>query len=137
MMKTLKDQSESLFMESLGYLKTLERSLVRKSKFSNELLYQIAAMSIEKMLVAFLASHEINATHHTPMALIYEANTVEQMPDHIVETAKLIGRFESICSVSGFGYKIPNNEELKEMILGLVVIKNYVSERINSVPVPV
>ncbi len=129
-MNRLKDQSESVFGEALGYLKTLERTLIRKSKFSNELLYQIAAMSIEKLLVSLLASYEINATHHTPLALIEEANRVQQLPVSMTTTAELIGRFESICSFSGFGYKTPTDEELRTMIVGLIEIRDYVSERI-------
>jgi hypothetical protein len=126
----LEAQSESMFGEALGYLRTLERSLVRKSRFNNELLYQIAAMSLEKLLVALLATYDLNATHHTPVALIKEVNAIEQLPDSIVATGQLIGRFESICSMSGFGYKIPTDGELREMILGLLEIRDYVSARL-------
>lgn len=131
-MKRLSEQSESIFAEALGYLKTLERSLQRKSKFSNELLYQIAAMSLEKLLVSLLASHGINATHHTPLALIEEANSVKPLPESMTKTAELIGQYESICSLSGFGYKIPTDGELRTMILGLIEIKDYVGVSLHS-----
>jgi hypothetical protein len=131
-MKRLVEQSESVFAEALGFLKTLERSLQRKSKFNNELLYQITAMSIEKLLVSLLAYHGINATHHTPIALIREANTVKPLPESMIKTAELIGRYESICSISGFGYKIPADDELRQMILGLIEIKDYVGKCVHS-----
>ena len=121
-----------MFGEALGYLKTLERSLSRKSRFNNELLYQIAAITLEKLLVCLLASYEVNATHHTPLALIAEANSIQPLPVSMTTTAQLIGRFESICSLSGFGYRIPGEAELREMILGLLEIRNYVSARLGS-----
>lgn len=130
-MNNLKDQSESVFAEALGYLKTLEKSLQRKSRFSNELLYQITAMSIEKLLVSLLASYGMNATHHTPIALIKEANGIQPLPPSMTATAQLIGRFESICSISGFGYKIPNDDELRRMIVGLIEIRDYVAARVS------
>ena len=100
-MKSLKDQSESIFGEALGYLKTLERSLARKSRFNNELLYQIAAITLEKLLVALLASYEINATHHTPLALIEEANSTTFVPEG---TDAAIDGFGNIVIMLGGGF---------------------------------
>lgn len=127
-MNLLQPQAEKCYAEALGYMKTLEKSLSGKSKFTNELRYQMSAMTIEKMLVALLAHYEINATHHTPLALIHEAETVHKIPENIKETAKLIGKFESICSVEGFGYKMPNDEELRNIVIGLIEVKDFVGK---------
>ena len=129
-MDTMKEQAKTLLIEGNGFFKPLEQSLSRPSKFNNELLYQMSAMSFEKFMVALLAHHNVNAEHHTPMALVNEAKNYETIPDSITETGKLIGKFESICSLSGFGYKMPDNDELKQIIVGLVEVKQFVYGKI-------
>jgi hypothetical protein len=127
-MTSLELQTRSTFGEAAGYIKTLERSLERKSKFNNDLLYGMAAMSFEKLFVSFLAFHNINAMHHTPMALYKEANKLNPLPENFKETAKLLMKFESICSFDGFGYKTPTDSELHDLIVGLIDIRNFVSD---------
>jgi hypothetical protein len=131
-MSYTKEQSKKIFVEAEGYIRTLERSLERKSKFNNELLYQMSAMGFEKLFVALLAYHEINANHHTPLALIEEVETLLIVPKEINATAHLIGSYESICSVSGFGYKMPEDDVLREIIVGLIACKAFVESYIKS-----
>ena len=131
-MNYTQEQSKKIYAEALGYLKTLERSLERKSKFSNELLYQISAMGFEKLFVALLAFHKINANHHTPLALLNEVEALLTVPENIKTTARLIGSFESICSMSGFGYKMPNEEQLHQIIVGLIDCKTFVGTFIEA-----
>ena len=92
----------------------------------------MTAMCTEKFLVALLAYDNINATHHTPLALIKELEELRVIPETIKSTAHLVGKFESICSMSGFGYKIPNDEELQNMIIGLIEIKNFTTTIFNE-----
>lgn len=127
-MNPLQEQAQTTFTEAMGYIKTLEKSMIKQSRFNNDLLYSMAAMSFEKLFVSFLANHGINAMHHTPMALFKEANSVNQLPDTMKETAKLLSKFESICSFDGFGYKTPQTDELNRIINGLVEIRDYVGE---------
>jgi hypothetical protein len=127
-MNALHEQATSTFDEALKYILTLEKSLERKSRFNNDLLYNMVAMSFEKLFVSFLARHNINAMHHTPMALYKEANKVTPLPEYMKETAKLLTQFESICSFDGFGYKTPTPDELERMIFGLIAIREYMKQ---------
>jgi len=127
-MNALKQQADSTFSEAEKYISTLEKSLGKKSKFNDDLLYNMVAMSFEKLLVSYLARYDINATHHTPLALFQEANKTAALPTQAKETAKLIGKFESICSFDGFGYKTPTPEELSQMISGLVGIRDFMKQ---------
>jgi hypothetical protein len=113
------------FDEAIKYIQTLEKSLTRKSRFNNDLLYGMAAMGFEKLFVSMIARKGLNATHHTPMALYQEANGLHPLPEYMNDTAKLLGKFESICSMDGFGYKTPTDDELKSIIEGLVAIRQY------------
>ncbi|NJO68797.1 MAG: hypothetical protein HC830_05515 [Bacteroidetes bacterium] len=127
-MSALEQQAQSTFEEATGYMNTLERSLIRRSKFNNDLLYGIVAMTFEKLLVSLLANNNISALHHTPMALYKEANEVKAMPVHFKDTARLLMEFESICSFDGFGYKSPTDEQLKQLITGLLQVRDFVYE---------
>ncbi len=102
-------EMRSLAVSSLeyanGYFTTFQKSLANEnSRFDNDLLYQLAIMSVEKYFIALLARYDWNATHHMPIAMYKEALTFEPgLTDEMKQTAILVGKFEGICSVEGFG----------------------------------
>ena len=129
---SLKAHFSFTYSEASGYLKTLEGSLSKKSKFNNELLYNIVAMCTEKLFMTFLLHDGINATHHTPMALFNEVDKIYKLPQNFKNTARLISKFESICLMDAFGYKAPTDDELKKMIEGLIEISFYLDNVISN-----
>jgi len=132
-MYSLAEQSVNTFAEAKGYLKILEKSMKRKSKFTNDLLYNVISLCTEKLFMALLSHNQINATHHTPMALFNEANRLNKLPEEFRDTVKLISKFESICQFDSFGYKTPADSEIKQMATGLVNIKNYIDEKLQKI----
>lgn len=121
------EQAISLFSEGKGYMKTLEKHLETPSRFNNDTLFNIAVLSLEKMFVALLAHHEVEALHHTPMALFREAQSVNPgLTDDMKQTAKLIASHESICSLDDKGYTTPTDDEMKRIICGLIEMKDYI-----------
>jgi hypothetical protein len=118
-----------------GYFKVFQSSVEsNKSKFNNELLYQMAVLCFEKYLVGLLARYEWPATHHMPTALFKEAREFEPLlTDEMKETAILVGKFESICALDSFGYRIPTTDDLKEMLQGIRKIKKVVEIRIKEI----
>lgn len=131
-MKTIEsiweEQAISLFTEGKGFMKTLERHLDAPSRFNNDTLFNIAVLSFEKMFVALLAHHEIEALHHTPLALFKEAQSVNSgLTDEMKQTARLIASHESICSLDDKGYTTPTDKELRQIIAGLMEIKEFIS----------
>lgn len=130
----LEDNTLALYLEAEKYLKTLTKSTERKSRFDNDLLYSMTVMCCEKLFVSLLSHYDEMADHHMPVALYKQAKNVEpDLTPDMQETCRLINRFESICSIDGFGYKTPSDEELKTMILGLQDIYHIVNKRVMSV----
>lgn len=133
------DDMKSLAVSSLQYANsyygTFHKSLGREeTKFDNELLYQLAIMSVEKYLVALLARYDWAATHHMPVAMYKEALTFEpELTDEMKQTCILVGKFEGICSIDGFGYRIPSRAELELMDKGINEIKTLVEKRIAEI----
>ena len=114
-----------------GYYKVLTGTLNHRSRFDNDVLYGIVAMSFEKFMIALLSTYHQFATNHVPIFLFREARLVEdRLTDEMRETSKLIGQFESICSLDGFGYHTPSDIEIRTMIIGLSSISEFVNKRV-------
>lgn len=118
-----------------GYFSTFQKSLSsEQSRFDNDLLYQLAIMSIEKYFVALLARYDWNATHHMPVAMYKEALPFEpELTTDMKQTAILVGKFEAICSVDGFGYRMPSKDDLHAMDKGIQDIKTLVEKRLSEI----
>ena len=81
-----------------------------------------------------MARYDWNATHHMPIALYKEALTFDsELTDEMKKTSILVGKFEAICSLEGFGYRTPSTEELESMALGIKDIKELVEKRIAEI----
>jgi len=118
-----------------GYFTTFQKSLSSEhSRFDNDLLYQMAILSLEKYFIALLARYDWNATHHMPIAMYKEALTFEpELTDEMKQTAILVGKFEAICSIEGFGYRIPSKDDLQAMKSGIYDIKVLVEKRLSEI----
>jgi hypothetical protein len=117
-----------------GYFATLERGLTHQTRFNNDLRYNMAVICVEKYFVSLLACYELPASHHMPLALYKEAKEVEpELTDSMKETCKLVGKFEAICSIDGFGYKTPTDNDIEGMIVGMREIKALVEKRVGNI----
>lgn len=118
-----------------SYYSMLVKSLDKpKPRFDNDFLYNLAIMSTEKYFVALLARYDWNASHHMPLAMYKEALDFDpELPESIKQTAILVGKFEAICAIDGFGYRTPSHEDLQEMVKGIGELKLWVEKRKNEV----
>lgn len=131
----MKAQALSCLHYANGFYNTFQRSLRKTDKrFDNDLLYNFAVMSVEKYFVALLARYDWNGTHHMPLGLYKEAQDFEsELTENMKKTAILVGKFEAICSLDGFGYKTPTLEELHQMDSGILEIKQLVEKRLKEI----
>lgn len=117
-----------------GFFRMLQNSLNGKqSRFNDDFLYNLAVMSLEKYFVALLARYDWNASHHQPLALYKESLDFEpDLTEQMKQTAILVGKFEAICSLEGFGHRTPTIQELHAMASGIAEIKALVERRIGE-----
>lgn len=98
----------------------------KSSRFDNDLLYDFAVLSHEKYFVALMARYDWNATHHMPIALYKEALSFESgLTESMKHTSILVGKFEAICSLEGFGYRTLSTDELNPWLLDCRKLKNW------------
>jgi len=118
-----------------GFYSAFQKSLNNKnSRFDNDLLYDMAVLSHEKYFVALMARYDWHASHHMPIALFKEALEFDtELTDSMKKTSILVGKFEAICSLEGFGYRTPSTEELHAMAIGLQEIKELVEKRAGEI----
>ena len=133
--KEMQIQAQNCFQYADSYLKTFQNSLNNQnSRFNNDMLYNLAVMCTEKFYVALMARYDWNATHHMPISMYKEALTLDpELPTDFKDTAILVGKFEAICSLDGFGYHTPSNQELNSMSSGLQKLKSWVEKRMNEI----
>jgi hypothetical protein len=131
----MKAQAFSCLQYANGFYRTFQGSMNKPDhRFDNDLLYNFAVMSVEKYFVALLARYDWNGTHHMPLGLYKEALDFEpELTESMKKTAILVGKFEAICSLDGFGYRTPSNEELQQMDAGIHEIKMLVEKRLEEI----
>lgn len=131
----MKAQALSCLKYANGFYKSFQCSLNKTDRrFDNDLLYNFAVLSLEKYFVALLARYDWNGTHHMPLGLYKEAEDFETgLTESMKKTAILVGKFEAICSLDGFGYRTPTNEDLLKMETGIQEIKALVEKRLEEI----
>jgi len=118
-----------------GFFSAFQKSLNNKnSRFDNDLLYDMAVLSHEKYFVSLMARYDWHASHHMPIALYKEALEFDsELTESMKQTSILVGKFEAICSLDGFGYRTPSTEDLHAMEAGLREIKELVEKRAGEI----
>jgi hypothetical protein len=59
-----------------------------------------------------------------------------ELTDNMKQTCILVGKFEAICSIEGFGYRQPSKDDLAAMDKGINEIRALVEKRIEEVYMP-
>jgi len=131
----MRNHSLSCLEYANGFYSAFQKSLNNKnSRFNNDLLYDMAVLSHEKYFVALMARYDWHASHHMPIALFKEALEFDtELTDSMKKTSILVGKFEAICSLEGFGYRTPSTEELHAMAKGIQEIKELVEKRAEEI----
>ena len=88
-----------------------------------------------RLIDAYVDAHKyVFGKRAMPVALYKEAEEFEnELTESMKMTSILVGKFEGICSLEGFGYRTPEIEELTEMVKGMTEIKALVEKRLSEV----
>jgi len=128
-----KTLAQTTYSEACKYLAALKSGIDRPSRFNPMLRYNICVLCFEKLFVAYIAHLGMMAEHHVPLALFKETVKIDPaFPADFEEIARSVGRFESICSIDGFGYQTPTDRDIQGMISGLIKINDYIEKKIGN-----
>lgn len=98
------------------YLKTARNGLNRPSIFNNELIYQLTAMAIEKLLVGVYQFHQQMPVDHTLDGLVDDLASICPLDKELGESIKGIGRFDDMCPLVPVNRTTPNDMQIKAML---------------------
>lgn len=98
------------------YLNTATNGLARKSVFNNELIYQLTAMAVERLLVAVYQFHHQMPADHTLDGLVDGLTSFCLLEPNLAESIKGLGRFDDMCPLIPVRKSVPNDMEIKAIL---------------------
>jgi len=98
------------------YLKTAGNGLARPLVFNNELIYQLTAMAVEKLLVGVFQYHRKMPADHTLEGLVDELALFCPLDKDLADGIKGLGRFDDMCPLVPVNRSIPSDMEIKTIL---------------------
>ena len=100
----------------MQYLKTAEKGLNRRAVFNNELIFQLAAMSIEKIIVGLCQYYGQMPADHTLCGLVDALEAVCPLDKDLADMIRRIEQIDDMCSLSP-DHRVPPGDVEIEMSL--------------------
>ena len=98
------------------YLKTASNGRARPAVFTPELIYQVTAMAIEKLLVGIWQYHGQMPGDHTLEGLVDGLEPICPLEKDLAEDVKALGRFDDMCPLVPVNKHIPTDLEIQGML---------------------
>ena len=98
------------------YLNTACRGLSRPAVFNNELIFQLAAMAIEKLIVGVCQYHHRMPFDHTLSGLVAGLASECPMDDDLAEKIKRIEAFDDMCTLTPARRNCPEDEDIRQIL---------------------
>jgi hypothetical protein len=98
------------------YLQTACKGLDRPTVFNNELIYQLTAMAIEKLLVGVFQYHRKLPADHTLDGLVDGLAGICPLGRELADGIKHIGRFDDMCPLVPPRRCAPDDLEIRAML---------------------
>ncbi|MGD9329979.1 MAG: hypothetical protein PVJ53_01635 [Desulfobacterales bacterium] len=98
------------------YLKTATQGLSRPAVFNNELIFQLAAMAIEKIMVGVCQYHQQMPVDHTLSGLVAALAPVCPGHEELAARIKGIEAIDDICTLSAARRKSPDDGAVRQIL---------------------
>ncbi|MEW6501547.1 MAG: hypothetical protein AB1456_08660, partial [Thermodesulfobacteriota bacterium] len=103
--------------EGDDYLKTALRAATkRREVFTAEILYNLAAMAIEKHIMALLMFHGDLADNHTMRDLVHSLERHLSLEPGLREPLLFLDTFQDICDLESYRHTPPGEAELAQIL---------------------
>jgi hypothetical protein len=98
------------------YLKTACNGPARPAVFNNELIFQVASMAIERLIVGLSQFHHRMPVDHTLSGLVAELAPICAMPNDLAERIRAIEVIDDMCSLSPTPRTPPSQTAVQEIL---------------------
>lgn len=109
------EEQTKLIGEGIDYIDRLQDIDISNSKLGSEVLYNMVCLGVEAIFTGVLLKYDCVIDHSGIYRLLRELKTREDVPQDWDGTAKLMGRFQTYCSLDIIPAKIPTDGELRQM----------------------
>jgi hypothetical protein len=98
------------------YFKAACNGRGRPAVFNNELIFQLAAMAVERMMVGICQFHRQMPVDHTLSGLVEALQAVSPLDDELAGRIRRIERIDDMCTLSPARRRPPGREEIREIL---------------------
>ena len=95
------------------YLKTAGNGLSRRAVFNNELIFQLAAMAIEKLLIGVCQYHRQMPSDHTLSGLVEALAAVCPLETGLAGRIKRVEQIDDMCSLKPDHREPPGDRDIQ------------------------
>lgn len=117
--------------EANEFYKVAVGGVKKKKIFTNEILYNLISISIEKYFMGFLTSRNQLPQCHTLKNMINEVKSLVEVNETIVQKMYYFDDVQQICSLIDYHRKTISDHDINEMISVLGEIKELVDRNLN------
>jgi hypothetical protein len=98
------------------YLEAAKRGVSRPAVFNNELIFQLAAMGIEKIVAGLCQYHHRMPYDHTLSGLVTELAGVYPIDPELIEQINQIERNDDMCTLDPEKRTPPSDPDVREVL---------------------
>lgn len=121
------------FKEGDDYRNTALRAAAkRREVFTAEILYNLAAMAIEKYLMALLMFHGDLADNHTMRDLIHSVERHLPLDSDFRERLLFLDTFQDICDLESYCRTPPSEAELAIILRTTEEVHEFVAAQVGA-----
>ena len=117
--------------EGEQYLCTAVGAAERRSDvFTPEILYNITAMAIEKLIMGYLMSRGDLADNHTMGDLLDAVERNAGPQPELAAKLRFLDGYQEICDIDTFRHDAPDLSDIPEILAIGQMVKDFVDERV-------
>lgn len=111
-------------LDGRKYLQTATKGVKRPAVFNNELVFQLAAMGIEKLIVGVSQYHRQMPVDHTLSGLVEGLLEVCPMEAELVSRIKAVESMDDMCALTVAHRQPPGDAQIEETLaVGKAVVR--------------
>jgi len=110
------------------YLKTASNGVSRPAVFNNELIFQITAMAIEKLIVGLVHYHHQMPVDNTLSGLVESLSAVCPLDPEMADRIRQIENIDDMCALTVAHREPPGDDAIREIL----AVGNEVAEFVDQ-----
>ncbi len=126
------DEWIEYIQEGRQFLQTARNGQKRKTVFTNELVYNLIGLSLEKMLVGLCMRHGHMPADHTLAGIVSELNDLCPLEASLAEEIRAMDRIQDLCALDMKTFCSVSDRQITQLLSLNERVAAFVKEAIES-----